>query len=78
MDHDWYEFVSAIREIGGIEHRDVDAADRIVEDLGLDSLEVTELMVMLSERGVDHTALAARHWLGVSVGELFELVPRGS
>jgi acyl carrier protein len=63
----WPEFVDQLCEIGGCRPESITPQARIVEDLGFDSLEVTEVVMWLAA-----DATPDQRWEHVTVGELFE------
>jgi acyl carrier protein len=71
----WKEFVAKVAELAAIEPDRIGPKTRIVEDLGLDSIALAELVVLLiDDYGVEplSAGLEQRTWEGVTVGSLFD------
>lgn len=71
----WEEFTEAIAGVARVPSSGITERTRLVEDLGLDSLTLTEVVVLLIvdfelERLGDE--LGERDWDGVTVGALFD------
>ena len=78
-DEEWQGLVARVAEVAGVEPSTVTAETRLIEDLGLDSLALTELLVaVISEHYLDDVAaeLAERRWEGTTVAELCDDVYR--
>ncbi len=76
----WESFAAAIARAGGVPAEVVTQRSRLVADLGLDSLALSEVVVFLLvelEVATLDTDLATRDWDRVTVGELFEEYQRG-
>jgi acyl carrier protein len=70
----WDEFVAAIAAIASVSAGRITHATRIDPDLGLDSLALTELVVLLIvDFGMDHLGAELEHrdWSQVTVGDLY-------
>jgi acyl carrier protein len=73
----WEEFQAAVAEATGFPRDDLARDLRFIEDLGFDSLQVMELLVMLIEdyRLTDLLGeLQNRPWQDVTLGELYDEV----
>jgi Phosphopantetheine attachment site len=74
-DEGWEEFRARLSELTGVPLEDVTPAARLVEDLGLDSLGITEVAVLLL---VDYEldglsdGLQRSGWDGVTAGDVYE------
>ena len=74
-DEAWEEFRARLAELAGVPVGDVTPGSRLVEDLGLDSLGVTEVAVLLL---VDYELeglsdeLQRSGWEGVTAGDVYE------
>jgi acyl carrier protein len=69
------EFAAAVSSVSGADTTSVVRESRLVEDLGLDSLEIAELVLILEEMFHMRTigrAPEAGTWTGVTVGDLFD------
>ena len=70
----WREFANQIATVARVAHEDVQPKSRLIEDLALDSLALTEVVVFVIET-YDPLPflqrLEGRTWEGVTVGELF-------
>jgi acyl carrier protein len=70
----WEIFVSSVAEIAGVDPGDIREDTRLINDLGLDSVALTEIVVVLVD---DFDVPELSHeldegaWAEVSVGELF-------
>jgi acyl carrier protein len=70
----WEEFANAIALAGKLPAENVRQDQRLLEDLGLDSLGLLEVIVFLVvDCGMEALAdeLPERDWRGVSAGELY-------
>jgi acyl carrier protein len=68
------EFAAEIAQITGIPPADVTEASRLIDDLGLDSLALTELLVVLIDEYDMHSlsrGLEDREWQNVTVRDLY-------
>lgn len=71
----WDEFAAAIGGAANIAGSAIDRRSRLLEDLGLDSLALAEVVVLLlvdfnmTRLGVE---LGKRNWTLVTVGELYD------
>lgn len=76
----WPEFAAHISEAANVPVESIEPGTRLLEDLGLDSLALVEVIVTLLV-DLDMTSLqsdlAKREWLHVTVGELFAEYERG-
>jgi acyl carrier protein len=76
----WETFAAAIASSAQVSVDRIGSGTRLTEDLGLDSLALTELVVLLIVE-FDMTDLAddleARNWAGVTVGALYSEYRRG-
>jgi acyl carrier protein len=71
----WEDFAHAVAEVAGADSSQVGHRTRLVGDLGLDSLALTEVLVMLMvDLQMTSVAdqLAERDWGRVTVGDLYE------
>ena len=71
----WEQFASAIAEAGEVSVETITPESRLLEDLGLDSLALSEVVVLLMvDFGMSalEKELASREWERVTVGELFD------
>jgi acyl carrier protein len=69
----WEEFVQPIADIARIDASDISPSTRLVADLDLDSLALTEVVVLLIvERGMESLSIGLedRDWTELTVGEL--------
>lgn len=74
-EEEWQAFVAKVAEIAGVEPSEVTAETRLIDDLDLDSLALTELLVeVISDHYLDDIAaeLHERRWEGTTVAGLFE------
>ena len=82
QDVEWARFAGTIAAVGNIDHADVTRESRLVEDLGLDSLAMFEVVVAVHvDFGVADLPerFQREAWLGVTAGALFdECVVAGS
>lgn len=70
----WERFAAALAEITQLPLDAVNPGSRLIEDLGLDSLALVELVVFAIETYNPATVskeLDARQWEGVTAGEFF-------
>jgi acyl carrier protein len=70
----WEDFATSIALVGLVSLDAVTPDARLIEDLDLDSLALTEVVVMLMteyDLGT-RTELERREWRGVTVGALYE------
>jgi acyl carrier protein len=75
MTFTWERFAEGIATMHGIDLTTVTRATYLVGDLGLDSLALTELVVMLIEDfGMDSLSLEldGRQWTDATVGDLYD------
>jgi acyl carrier protein len=71
----WEHFAREVAAVARVPAGDLDPSARLIEDLGLDSLALTEVAVlMITEFGMASVAddLERRDWSGVTVGELYD------
>lgn len=74
LANDWVGFVSAIADVAGIDADRIRAETRLVEDLGLDSLALTEVVTLLL---VDYEVESVPErfqdfgWEGVTAADVF-------
>ena len=71
----WEDFVHSVAAAAGIPVREVSPSTRLIEDLDLDSLALTEVVVMLIvELGMESLSdgLEQRRWDSVTVGGLYD------
>lgn len=76
----WEQFAAAIAEAAQVPVEKITPTSRLLEDLGLDSLALSELIVLLIvelEMTKLESELASREWDRVTVGELFEEYQQG-
>lgn len=79
----WPDLTREVARFADVPADSIERDTRLIEDLGLDSLALTELLVTLIEaHDLDSLAeeLVQRSWENVSAGELYELycAPGGS
>ena len=70
----WEQFAAAIADVSGVQVGRISESSRLIEDLGLDSLALSEVIVfLLVELEMDSLGadLQDREWVRVTVGELF-------
>jgi acyl carrier protein len=73
---DWNELVGEVADFAQVPDQAIDRQTLLIEDLGLDSLALTELLItLIEEYEIDALSaeLFARTWERVSIGELFEI-----
>ena len=75
----WPEFAAAVAEVAGVAPATLSPDSRVVEDLGLDSLALVELILVLAEAPalMDPRLVArleGRRWEQTSLGQLFDEV----
>ncbi len=70
----WEDFAASIALVGLVPLDAVTREARLVEDLGLDSLALTEVVVtLMTQYDLGSRAdLQSREWSGVTVGALYE------
>jgi acyl carrier protein len=79
-DGDWPRFVGAVAELAELETAAIRPEARLVEDLGLDSVAIAELVTLLiDEYGAEAlaTALEEQGWSGMTVEELYNRFAKG-
>lgn len=72
---DWPQFAARIAEVVGVPVGRVEHGSSLLDDLGLDSLALTEVIVLLLvdlDMSSLEPGLAERDWRQVTVGNLFE------
>ena len=77
---DWQQFIGDIATVAEVGAGSIDGKTRLLEDLALDSLALTELVVLLADRyGLDTllSGLEDRGWANVSVRSLYDELFRG-
>jgi hypothetical protein len=77
----WEAFASQLHEVTGLAVERLTPEARLVEDLGLDSLELVELFLVATDGRDSHdafTSLEERRWEGVTARELHELSGRAT
>jgi acyl carrier protein len=70
----WEGFAAAVASVAQVRAEDIARSTRLVEDLGLDSLALTEVVVLLIvELDMDTVSddLERRDWADVTVGDLY-------
>jgi len=80
-ERSWRELVAGIAAIARVDASAITPQTRLVEDLALDSLALTEVVVlMLVDFGLADTdgELEERDWTGVTIGAVFEELDRRS
>lgn len=76
----WREFAQAVAGAANVPAEAITAESRLLDDLGLDSLALSEVVVMLLvDLGMAslESGLGQRDWRHVTVGELFEEYRQG-
>lgn len=71
----WNEFIRVVAQFTELPVESIDGESWLIENLGLDSLALTELLITLIEdHGVDGLAedIFERSWEQVTLAELFE------
>jgi hypothetical protein len=70
----WDRFAADVAAIAQVPAEAVSRDARVIEDLGLDSLALLEVVVLLAETtgGVGTEELETRRWDGVRLGDLFD------
>ena len=71
----WEEFSAAVASVADVADGSVERSSRLTGDLGMDSLALTELVVMLIvDMGMNTVAdsLEERSWDDVTVGQLYD------
>jgi acyl carrier protein len=74
-DEHWTEFAGAVAGLAGVPAEHVTTDTRLVDDLGLDSLALAELVVTLvADFGIESLAqdFDERNWAAVTVGALYD------
>jgi acyl carrier protein len=76
-DEAWSRFADALAAVGEVDRAEVAEPARLIDDLGLDSLALTEVAVMVNTvYGVDLLEVDAfQDWEGVTAGDLFAVLP---
>lgn len=77
---EWSSFATAIAQTAGVPAERIEPGTRLLEDLGLDSLALSEVIVLLLvdfEMFSLEQELSKREWRHVTVGELFQEYQRG-
>jgi hypothetical protein len=72
---EWDRFAAEVAEIADVPASELRRETRLIEDLGLDSIQLVEIAVVLISgygAGEAGEGLGGRSWDGVTVGELFE------
>jgi acyl carrier protein len=72
---EWDRFAAAVAEAARVDPAAIEPHTRLLEDLGLDSLSLTEVVVALMvdfEMQALSEELEQRDWNGVTVGELYD------
>jgi len=75
VDLSWERFAAEVAAIIGASSSEIAADQRIVEDLGFDSLALAELvMVLIGEYETEDLSrsLDERTWLSLTVGQMYE------
>jgi acyl carrier protein len=73
---EWNELVGEVADFAQVPAQSIGRQTLLIEDLGLDSLALTELLItLIDEYEIEALSaeLFARNWERVSVGELFEV-----
>jgi acyl carrier protein len=73
----WEEFQAAIADATGFSREGLERDRRFIEDLGFDSLQVVEvLIVLIEDYGLTDLLgeLERRPWQDITLGELFDEV----
>jgi acyl carrier protein len=76
----WPQFTAMVAELSGVDREQVQRETLPIEELGFDSLQLAEIVVVLiDDYGVESLAqdLDTRAWEKVTLGQLFDEIQQG-
>jgi acyl carrier protein len=74
-DAGWQSFAASVAQVAGLPAERVEPGTKVIEDLGLDSLALTELVVLLIDEydmASLYKSLETRSWADTTVAQLFD------